>query len=104
MSYSVAQRSREVGVRVSLGAGRGAVIRLLLWGGLRVVLVGGAIGMLLAIGLSRLLEGMLFGVTALDPLTLGAVPAFLIGVTILAAWIPARRAGRIDPVAALRSE
>jgi len=104
VSYSVAQRSREVGIRLSLGAGRGAVVGLLLWGGLRVVLLGGAAGLGLALVLGRLLQGLLFGVQAFDPITFAAVPFFLIAVAILAAYVPARRAGRVDPAAALKAE
>jgi putative ABC transport system permease protein len=104
VSYSVAQRTREVGIRLSLGADRRAVIRLLLWGGVRLTLIGGAIGLALALALAQLLQGLLFGVRALDPVTFLTVPLVLLGVALLAAWVPARRAGRVDPSSALRAE
>jgi len=104
VSYAVAQRSREVGIRLSLGAARGSVVRLLLVGGLRLVAGGVLVGLGLAIIVGKLLEGLLFGVRGIDPVTLVVVPLVLILVTLLAAWVPARRAGRIDPVVALKSE
>jgi predicted permease len=104
VSYAVSQRSREVGIRLSLGADGGSVTRLLLWSGLRLVVIGAAVGLVLAFVLARLLEGLLLGVAALDPLTFAAVPVVLMAVAVLAAWVPARRAGRADPIAALRAE
>ena len=104
VSYAVAQRTREVGIRLSLGAERGTVIRLLLWGGLRLVLIGAAIGLALALALAQLLQGLLFGVRAFDPITFAAVPLVLVSVALLASWIPARRAGKVNPMTALRAE
>jgi ABC-type antimicrobial peptide transport system permease subunit len=104
VSYSVSQRTREVGIRLSLGASRSEVVRLLLGSGLRLVAIGAAAGLVLALLLARLLQSLLFGIKALDPLTFVAVPAVLLSVAILAAWLPARRAGRVDPQVALRSE
>jgi predicted permease len=104
VSYSVAQRTREVGIRLSLGADRTAVTRLLLWSGLKVVLIGAVVGLGSAALLARLLQGLLYGVRALDPMTFLAVPAALIGVGVVAAYLPARRAGRVDPLSALRAE
>ncbi len=104
VSYAVSQRSREVGIRLSLGAGQRSVIRLLLWGGLRVVVVGAVIGLALAVVAGRFLEGMLFGVRALDPMTLGIVPLLLVAVATLAAYLPARRAGRVSPIDALKAD
>jgi putative ABC transport system permease protein len=104
VNYAVAQRTREVGIRLSLGAGPGAVVRLLLWSGLRLVLAGAAAGLAAALLLARLLQGLLFGVGALDPLTFALVPAVLTVVALAAAWVPARRAGRISPVSALRAD
>jgi predicted permease len=104
VSYAVAQRTKEVGIRLSLGADRGTVIRLLLWGGVRLVLIGVAVGLALALGLAQLIQGLLFGVRALDPLTFVVVPLVLVAVALLASWIPARRAGRVDPITALRAE
>ncbi len=104
VSYAVSQRSREVGIRLSLGAGSGAVIRLLLTGGLRLVAGGAVVGMVLALIAGKLLEGLLFGIKAFDPVTLVTVPVLLLCVAALAAYLPARRAGRIDPITALKAE
>jgi predicted permease len=104
VSYSVAQRTREVGIRLSLGASRAEVVRLLLTGGLKLVAIGAVLGLASAFILARLLQSLLFGINAIDPLTFVAVPAVLLSVAFLAAWLPARRAGRVDPQVALRSE
>jgi predicted permease len=104
VSYSVAQRTREVGIRLSLGASRSDVVRLLLAGGLRLVVIGAALGLVAALLLARLLQGLLFGIRAIDPVTFLAVPMVLLAVAFLAAWLPARRAGNVDPQTALRSE
>jgi predicted permease len=102
VSYAVASRAREVGIRMSLGAEGASVVRLMMSGALSVVGVGIVVGLLLAVAGGSLLEGLLFGVRAFDPLTLTAVPVLLLLVALLAAWLPARRASRIDPVRALR--
>lgn len=104
VSYTVASRAREVGIRISLGADPRQVVRLLMRGGLRLVFVGGAIGVAAGLVLSQLLRSLLFGVATLDPVTFVGVPLLLAAVGFLAAWIPARRATRIDPSRALRSE
>ena len=104
MSYLVAQRTRELGVRMALGADRGAVLRLVLGGGAKLILGGLLIGFPAALALSQLLRGLLYGVSSTDPLTLVAIPALLSGVALVASWIPARRATRVDPMVALRSE
>jgi predicted permease len=104
VSYAVAQRSREVGIRLSLGADRGSVIRLLLVEGLRMVGIGAGIGLLLALVLARLLQGLLVGVHAADPVTFIAVPLVILTVAAVAAYVPARRAGEVDPVVALKAE
>lgn len=104
VAYAVAQRTREVGIRLSLGAGRGAVIRLLLGGGIRLVVGGLVVGSLGALAVGRMLEGLLFGVRGVDPLTLAVVSLVLVLVAATAAWVPARRAGRIEPVIALKSD
>jgi predicted permease len=104
VSYAVAQRTREMGIRVALGAEPATVVRLLAFDGLRLVLVGGVLGMAAAVAVSRLLGGLLFGGRAYDPVTLVVVPLILAASTSLAAYLPARRLRRIDPMQALRTE
>ena len=104
VSYSVAQRTREIGVRLALGAHRPAVLALIVKQGMKLVLIGMAGGFALSLGLTRLIAGMLFGITATDPLTFVAVNALLIAVALLACYIPARRAAKVDPMVALRYE
>lgn len=106
MAYAVTRRTREIGVRMALGADRREVIRLVLGQGLRLTLVGGVIGLALAgaaaAGLAS--AGLLFGVGRLDPVAFGATSGLLVLVAVLATYIPARRAAGIDPLAALRAE
>ncbi len=104
VSYSAAQRTREVGIRMALGADQTTVVRLLTFGGLRLVAVGSAIGLAAALVVARLLEGLLFGVDALDPLTFVAAPIVLATSAGLAAYLPARRASRVNPITALRAD
>lgn len=104
MSYSVSRRTREIGVRVALGAGRHSVLRLVVRQGLRLTLIGVAIGIAGAMALARLIANLLYGVKAIDPLTLGIVALLLAGVGLVASYIPARRAMKVDPVTALRYE
>lgn len=104
LSYAVAARTREVGIRMALGADRSAVIGQVSWQGMRVVLPGILLGLALAAALSSLLGSLLVGIEALDPLTFAAVPLVLAAVAWAAAWVPARRASRIDPLNALRYE
>ena len=104
MAYSTAQRTQEIGIRMALGADRGSVLRMILAGGLRIAAAGLAIGVLGALALTQVLSGLLFGVTARDPLTFVVVPAALLVVSLAACWIPARRAMRVEPVIALRGE
>lgn len=103
ISYTVHQRYREVGVRLALGAGRGDVQRLVLAQGARLAAAGLALGLLLAVGLSRLLRSLLYGVDSGDPLTFLTVLVVLAAVALAASYLPARRAARIDPVVTLRA-
>jgi macrolide transport system ATP-binding/permease protein len=104
LSYAVSLRTREIGVRVALGAQRRDVASLVVGRGLRLVCLGTALGLALAFVLTRFLSFLLYGVSALDPLTFAGVPALLLGVALVAAWEPARRALRIDPALSLREE
>ena len=104
MAYTVTQRTRELGIRLALGAGAASVRSLVLRQGLGMTLVGIAIGLLGALGLSRLLGGLLYGVSTTDPLVLGAVTLLLIAASVAACAVPAVRATRVDPIEALRSE
>jgi predicted permease len=104
VSYAVARRQREVGIRLSLGARSNEVVRLMMRGGIRLVVIGLALGLAGAAAAAPLVEGFLFGVRGLDPVTFAVVPIFLLGVATLAAWLPARRAARVSPSVTLRSE
>ncbi len=104
ISYLVGQRTHEIGVRMALGAQREDVLRLILGEGGRMAMVGVVIGVAAALGLTRLMKGMLFGVSASDPATFVGVAMVLIVVALAACWIPARRAMKVDPMEALRYE
>jgi len=104
ISYSVAQRTHEIGIRAALGATEGMLLRLVLSRGLILTLVGLAIGAAASLGLTRLMASLLFGVGARDPMTMALVGALLAIVAIAACYIPARRATKIDPLIALRYE
>jgi ABC-type antimicrobial peptide transport system permease subunit len=102
LSYSVNQQTREIGLRMALGAQRRDVMRLILGQGLRLTVLGLGLGVLVALGLMRVLVSLLFGVRAYDPSTYTAVTLLLTAVALLACYIPARRAMRVDPMVALR--
>lgn len=104
VAHGVAQRRREIGIRMAVGASAGRVIRAILGDGLRVALPGLLVGAAAALVVARLLRGMLFGVSPADPLTLAAVALVLAGTVGLASWLPARRAAGVDPAEALRAE
>jgi predicted permease len=104
LAYSVTQRTQEIGVRVALGARAGDVLRLVVGQGVRLALLGIGIGLLGAFGITRVLVSVLFDVSPSDPLSFGGVALFLTAVAVLASWIPARRAARVDPMVALRYE
>ena len=104
ISYLVGQQTREIGIRMALGAQRKDVLHLILGAGVKTALLGIGIGIAAAVGLTRLMSGMLYGVTATDPLTFAGVAVLLVAVALLACYIPARRAMRVDPMVALRYE
>ena len=104
VSYSVSRRTREMGIRLALGAERGRVVALVVRSGLGLVAVGAVLGLVAALSAGFLVEGFLIGVATLDPLALLSAPLLLGAVAGLAAYLPARRAARVDPVEALRHE
>jgi ABC-type antimicrobial peptide transport system permease subunit len=104
LAYVVAERTREIGVRMALGATAGAVRRMVVVQGARVVLLGIAIGVAAALASTRALGSLLFGVQAVDAATFTAMAAAMVGIGILASYLPARRASSVDPIEALRSD
>lgn len=104
IAYTVTQRTRELGIRMALGARQEDILGLMVGHGMRMTLVGVGIGLTLALGLGRLLSTLLYGIQAHDPLTFVGVAALLVGVALVATWLPARRAAKVDPAITLRAE
>jgi predicted permease len=104
IAYAVARRSREIGTRIALGAQRETVLRMVLRQGLVLAALGVIVGVVLALGLTRLMSSLLYEVSPLDPITFAVVVALLLAVALLASWVPARRAARVEPMEALRVE
>jgi ABC-type antimicrobial peptide transport system permease subunit len=104
ISYIVSQRTREIGVRIALGAESGNVAAMVLRQGLTMAVVGVVVGVVSAIGLTRLMSALLYGVSPTDPITFMATSISLVGIALLASYLPARRAAATDPVETLRAE
>ena len=104
MAYLVSQRTREIGVRLALGAHRGDIFRLIIGRGVSLTIAGAALGVAGAFWLTRAMQTLLFSVSATDPVTFIAVPVVLLAVAVMACYVPARRAMRVDPVTALRAD
>jgi putative ABC transport system permease protein len=104
MAYSVAQRTNEIGIRIALGAAKSAIYKLVVGQAMALVAVSVVIGLAGAFAATRLLNSLLFGVGASDPVTFGAIVVLISIVAFLAAWLPARRAAKVDPIIALRTE
>jgi ABC-type antimicrobial peptide transport system permease subunit len=104
MAYSVSQRTREIGIRVALGADWKQVVGMVVRKGMTLVAIGVVLGLGAAFGASHFMASLLYGVSALDPVTFVGVPGLLIVVALLAAFLPARRAASVDPMLALRAE
>ena len=104
ISYMVSERTHEIGIRIALGAERTSILRLVLRQGLGLAIAGAAVGLVGAVVVSHLMAGLLYGVKPTDPLTFGGVALLLLAVALLACYIPARRAMRVDPLVALRYE
>jgi ABC-type antimicrobial peptide transport system permease subunit len=104
LAYSVTQRTREIGVRIALGAEPRSITRMVVASGARMVITGAAAGLAVALALSGVMKSLLYGIGPRDPLTFIAAPAVLVLVALAAAYVPARRAARVSPMEALRAE
>ena len=104
IAYSATERTHEIGVRIALGATGRAIVGLLVGEGIVLALAGTAVGIVAAVGLTRVMASLLFGVAPTDPATFAAVSTLLVAIALVASWLPARRATRVDPLTALRAE
>ena len=103
-AYAMVRRTREIGIRMALGAQRGEILRMFLWDGSVTLFCGIGLGLLLALATGRIVSGLLYQVSAMDPIAFAAASLLLALVALAATWIPARRATRVDPLKALRTE
>jgi putative ABC transport system permease protein len=104
ISYAVSQQTQEIGIRMALGAQASGVLRMVIWRGVRLTLIGVALGLAAAVALTRVMKNLLFEVSATDPMTFALIALFVVGVALIASYLPARRATKVDPLQALRQE